>query len=92
MCRDIGENTMIRVKLAAVEQILLGLGFTVTKTASRIKFEHEDPPGWILLPPFRDDELVDLNNLVAIRGYLDLKGLMDRERFDELLRERSLVG
>src|SRR6185437_12629557 len=88
-----GETAMKRVTLASLEQILREAGFTASKTPGvRIWFHHPDPDTRILLPPFRDDELVDLNNIAAIRRYLDFKGLMDQDRFDELLRERSLVG
>jgi hypothetical protein len=59
---------------------------------SRIWFEHAATNTRILLPPFADDEHLDPGNLAGVRRLLDERGLMDRERFDELLRERSLVG
>jgi hypothetical protein len=84
---------MPQVTLAALQQILLGLGFTMRRVpGSRIWFDHADSNSRILLPPFADDELVDLGNLVGIRRLLDERGLMDRDRFDELLRERAAVG
>jgi predicted RNA binding protein YcfA (HicA-like mRNA interferase family) len=84
---------MPRVSFAALEQVLVGLGFTVRKVpGSHTWFEHPGSNTRILLPPFRQEETVDQGNLVAVRRHLDEKGLMPRARFDELLRERSLVG
>jgi hypothetical protein len=83
---------MIRATSATLRQIMLGLGFQVQVVpGSHIRFER-DPKTWVLLPPFRDDEPVDVGNLFGVRRLLDARGLLSSDRFDELLRDKSLAG
>jgi hypothetical protein len=82
---------MPRATYATLRQILLGLGFQVQVVpGSHIRFGR-DPKTWVLLPPFRDDEPVDVGNLFGVRRLLDARRLLSSDRFDEMVWEHSLA-
>jgi hypothetical protein len=83
---------MLRATFGVLQQILLDLGFTMRAEATFIRFDHAGSNTWFLFPPHTSDEEVNARNLVGVRHILDTKGLLSRERFEELLRERLIAG
>jgi hypothetical protein len=83
---------MLQATFGVLRQILLDLGFTMRADAKFIRFDHAASQTWFLYPPYRDDEAVNPGDLVAARRILDERGLMPRERFEELLRKNLIAG
>jgi hypothetical protein len=84
---------MSRPTFGTLRQVLLDLGFrTRTLPAGHIRFDHAPSDTLVILRPYKDDDTVDQGNLIGVRRLLDEKGVIDRDKFDELLRERSLAG
>ncbi len=84
---------MTRPTFSAFRQVLLGLGFQDRSVPqSRVLLEHPPTDTIILLRPYQDSELLDGATLVGYTRILDEKGGVSRERFEELLRERSQAG
>lgn len=78
---------------AELRTILLDLGFTVRVVPdTAIIFEHAAARARLYLPPFADAEPVDPQNLAIVARNLDERGILSREQFEALLRQRSLVG
>jgi hypothetical protein len=77
----------------ALCQVLKDLGFQA-KAAPQppAVFEHARSGTLVFLRAHTADEPVDQANLLGIRRLLDERGVVARERFDELLKERSLAG
>jgi hypothetical protein len=77
-----------------LRQTLLDLGFhEVPQQRARYRFEHPESETYFIFRPFKDEELVDLPNLVAVRHLLYLRGVIEDEAvFDKMLQERSLAG
>jgi hypothetical protein len=83
---------MSRPTFGTLRQVLLDLGFqTTTMPKGHIRFDHAPSDTLVILRSYKEHEPVDEGNLVGIRRLLDEKGVIDREKFDELLRERSLA-
>jgi hypothetical protein len=83
---------MLRATFAVLRQILLDLGFTVQADPKFIRFDHTASETWFLYPPYGDEDEVNPGDLVAARRILDERGLMPRERFEELLRQKLIAG
>jgi hypothetical protein len=84
---------MQNLSFAGLRQVLLDLEFQDRSVpGSFIRFEHPQIDTWVLLRPYQDDEVVTPATLVAVRRLLDERELMPRERFDDLMRERSPRG
>ncbi len=79
---------MLKATFGVLRQILLDLGFTVRADEKSVRFDHAPTKTWFLYPPYGDDEEVMPGDLVAARHILDFKGLLPRERFEGLLREK----
>jgi hypothetical protein len=78
---------------ATIQRILVDLGFQVRSVpGSHVLFERPGTDTWVLLRPYQDDDVVWGPNVVGIRELLDAKGILPAERFDELVKERSLAG
>jgi hypothetical protein len=84
--------SMLQATFAVLRQILLDLGFTMRGDAKFIRFDHAPSGTWFLYPPYGDDEQVNAGDLVAARRILDERGLMPRERFEQLLGQKLLAG
>jgi hypothetical protein len=55
-------------------------------------FEHPGAHVHITLRPYEAEETVEPAALAYVRRTLDEWGILDKERFEEELRERSLAG
>lgn len=83
---------MLHVNFATLRQILLDLGFAESvEMESRCWFIHPSPKTRIMLPILRQDEMVDLGDLVIIRRTLDERGILSREKFEQLLAEKAVA-
>jgi hypothetical protein len=83
---------MLRPTFGTLRQVLIDLGFrTTTMPAGHIRFDHLPSDTLVILRPYKDDDIVDQGNLQGVRRLLDEKGVVDRNKFDELLRARSLA-
>jgi hypothetical protein len=79
--------------LANVRAVLVQLGFNERSVPGQYyRFEHQLPDTWVLLPPYKDDDIVSDFNVANIRILLDYRGLMKPADFEEALRDRSLAG
>lgn len=77
---------------AALECLLHELGFQARSVpGSHLLFEHSGAGVHIVLRPYRAEETVEPAALAYVRRTLDAWGLLDRERFDDELRQRSLT-
>jgi hypothetical protein len=83
---------MLQATFGVLRQILLDLGFTMRTDPTFIRFDHAASQTWFLYPPYRSEETVTPGELVAARRILDERGLMPRERFEELLRKNLIAG
>jgi len=81
------------ITFAKLDQFLQSLGFAVNRVpASHILYEHAASGAALGLRLFKAEELVDPGTLAVVRRTLIDNGLIDRERWDNLLRERSLAS
>ncbi len=84
---------MTRPTFSDFRSVLLGLGFQDRSVpGSHVLLEHAPTDTVVLLRPYRDAELLEPATLRGTRRILDEKGVVPGERFDDLLRQRSLVG
>jgi predicted RNA binding protein YcfA (HicA-like mRNA interferase family) len=84
---------MTKTTFFAFRQVLLGLGFQDRSVpGSHVLLEDRGSDTVILLRPYRDTEVLAPATLLGWRRILDEKGVISRERLDELLREHSLAG
>ena len=84
---------MSRLTFAALEGFLRQLGFQARSVpGSHVVFEHPGAAVHVLLRPYRPEEEVEPAALAYVRRTLDEWGILDRARFDDELRQRSLAG
>jgi hypothetical protein len=83
---------MLQATFCVLRQILLDLGFTMRADPRFVRFDHAATRTWFLYPPYRDDEEVNSGDLVAARRVLDERGLLPRERFEELVGQKARAG
>ncbi len=84
---------MLQATFGVLRQVLLELGFTVEAgPGDQVRFDHAVSDTWFIFRNHKDDEPVNLPNLVAVRKILDEKGLLSREQFEERLRSRLIAG
>lgn len=84
---------MAELSLTQFRGLLLELGFTDRSVAGKYyRFEHSMPNTWVLLPPYKADDLVMESDIVATRRLLDARGLISDKEFDKMLRNRSLAS
>jgi len=82
-----------RATFATLRELLLDLGFTENAVDGKsVRFIGDKPNTRFRLPWFWPDEEVDAGNLVGVRFALDARGLLRRDEFDRLLREKALAG
>jgi predicted RNA binding protein YcfA (HicA-like mRNA interferase family) len=84
-------NTMIdSASYASLRQLLEELGFTErTITGSHVVFEHSASDLVFFFRLFKPTDLLTPRELYPTRKILDARGLMDADRFDELLSPKS---
>jgi predicted RNA binding protein YcfA (HicA-like mRNA interferase family) len=74
-------------------EVLLGLGFADRSVpGSHVQLEQAQSDTVVLLRPYREEEPMDAATLAGVRRILDEKGVVSRDRFDDLLQQRSLAG
>jgi hypothetical protein len=84
---------MLRATFGVLRQLLLDLGFTMHEAPEdQVRFDHVESNTWFIFHRLKDDDEVNLPNLVAVRRILDEKGLMTRNEFEERLRSRVIAG
>ena len=84
---------MIKTTFATLQEFLVQLDFTVTRVAeSHYLFEHADPKAWLALRLYQPEETVAPAALAYVRHTLDAFGILDRDQFDEQLRQRTLAS
>src|SRR6266540_1218066 len=88
-----GESTMFKPSFAALERLLIHLGFQARSVPeSHLLFEHPGANVRIMLRPYKAEEPVEPAALAYVRRTLDEWGILDRDRFEEELRQRSMAG
>jgi hypothetical protein len=77
------------VTFAELRQLLVDLGFTVSKRGKFWFFEH--PASGTILPyrPYRSRERVTLRDVNSTRFQLDWRGLLTPEAFDDRLKKAT---
>jgi hypothetical protein len=81
---------MSRPTFHDVRQVLLDLGFqeTVLPT-SHLRFKQPRSGTVLFFRPYQEQEPFDPSTLVGVRRLLDERGVVERARFDEMLRAVS---
>jgi hypothetical protein len=77
------------LSFAELQQFLVDLGFTESKRGKFWFFEHA-PSGTVLgYRPYRARERVTLMDLHMTRRHLDLRGVLEEQAFDDLLKKAT---
>lgn len=83
----------IRCPFSDLREVLLGLGFVMTVLPTgHLRFTQPEARVRLYLPAFTEDEFVDEATLLGVAVNLDERGILPRDRFEDLLRQRSLAG
>jgi hypothetical protein len=69
----------------------LGLGYQVKRTDAAHIF-HRATKDLLIFRLYRDDEDVDLGDLLSTRKYLTLRGLLDEADFDAFLERATTTA
>ena len=72
------------IHFADFRGLLERLGFVERRVPEGRVFEHPEE-GLLLFRRYRDDEAVELHDLVYTRKFLDLRGLLAADAFDATL-------
>jgi predicted RNA binding protein YcfA (HicA-like mRNA interferase family) len=84
---------MCETTIASLERFLIHLGFSVSRVeGSHVLFEHAGANARIVLRLYKPDDDVEPAALAYVRRTLDEWGILNREQFDDQLRQRSLAG
>lgn len=68
---------------AELRQFLHDLGFKEDLVQEKFhRFQHDPSDTRFIFRPYRPSDLVQQGDLVAVRRFLDVRGLMDAEAFD----------
>jgi hypothetical protein len=82
-----------KVTFGEIHRLLDGLGFVqIPARRPAVLFEHKPSDTLLIFRPHRPGEQADAVTVSVVRKMLDEKGLLDREDFDEALREASANG
>jgi len=77
------------ITFAELRQLLLDLGFTQTKRDKFWFFEHPPSDTVLTFRPYRANEKVTLIDRDRTRQHLDWRGVLEEQRFDDLLRRAT---
>jgi len=77
------------VTFAELRQLLVDLGFTVSKSGKGWNFEHIPSETWFMYRPYRTREKITLGDLHMTRKQLDWRGVLAPEAFDERLKKAT---
>ena len=84
---------MTKLTFDELTQFLERLGFTHRAIpGSHHLFEHAGADTFIMLRPYEPRDPVETAGLAYVRHTLDQWGIMEREQFDDRIREFSLAG
>jgi hypothetical protein len=84
---------MINCTFSELKKILLDLGYEMKVAPGKaFVFEHEPAHSRLYLEPFADSDKVDTTTLAIVAHNLDVRGILPRDQFYDLLRQRSLAG
>lgn len=72
-----------------LRQLLLDLGFTVSKRGKFWFFEHPASETTFLFRPYRVRERVTLRDVNSTRRHLDWRGVLEEQAFDDLLKKAT---
>jgi hypothetical protein len=78
-----------KVTFAELRQLLVDLGFTVSKRGQFWFFEHQPSGTELGYRPYRFRERVTLRDINSTRFHLDWRGLLAPEAFDERLKKAT---
>ena len=80
-----------RVKFSSLRHLLMELGFqAVPVTKPHVGFLHDESELLIVLPPYRSNALVAPHHLVYVRMMLDGKGILNADKFDQLVADAGV--
>jgi hypothetical protein len=76
----------VKLTFAELRQFLLGLGFQ-EDLAKQIypRFRHRPSDTVFMFRPYKPTDRVNPGDLVAVRRFLDERGLMEADEFDRFL-------
>ena len=77
------------VTFAELRQLLVDLGFTVSKSGKGWVFEHPPSETWFMYRPYRLRERITPVDLDATRKQLDWRDVLDEKTFDDRLKKAS---
>jgi hypothetical protein len=77
------------VSFAELRQLLLDLGFTQSRRGKFWFFEHPSSGTVFGYRPYRVREKVTLMDLHMTRRHLDLRGALEEQAFDGLLKQAT---
>ena len=77
------------VTFTELRQLLLDLGFTVSKRGKFWFFEHAPSETTFSYRPYRVRERVTLRDVHMTRFFLDWRGLLEPEAFDDRLKKAT---
>jgi hypothetical protein len=77
------------VLFADLREFLAGLGFKQSRRGKFWSFEHGPSETTLLYRPYRVRERVTLLDLHRTRQDLDLRGVLEEEEFDDLLKKAT---
>jgi hypothetical protein len=76
------------VPFAALQRVLKGLGFVKTLVpGSHVVFEHAPSDTVFGFRLYKPREKVSVGDLLGVRKILDERGVVERDTFDEMLRQ-----
>lgn len=76
------------VRLAEFTRFLNGLGYKPKRTEKALIFHHPSE-GLIAFRVYGEHERMDERDLQSTRRFLDLRGLVEKDDFDEFVRKAS---
>ncbi len=77
------------VKFGELSRILQDLGFAESKRGKFWHFEHVPSDTWFTYRPYRRNERITAIDLHMTRRHLDLRGVLDEQAFDDVLRKAT---
>lgn len=77
------------VAFAELRQLLVDLGFTVSKRGKFWFFDHPPSETWFLFRPYRTREKITLGDLHMTRKQLDWRDVLSEQAFDDRLKKAT---
>lgn len=79
------------VTFAELRQLLLDLGFSMSKRGKGWFFDHPPSETWFHFRPYQVREKVTLMDLHTTRKHLDWRDVLDEKAFDDRLKKASAI-